>query len=146
MNGRRAILISLLVVFALIASLSTTSAQHSITNSFGDVQCIEDNTTWKYTVYNDPDLNAISHWVVFWCDPSAILEVRVNNTLVPHCDAWTTGNWCWEYKTAEHPDPYTGAQGIKIEYLGGDFPPGELDSTINLSCLLYTSPSPRDRS
>ena len=98
------------VVLALIAFIAPSSA-YSITTD--EISCASGETTWIFTVSRSSGEQGISHWVVFWCNKDAVKEVWVNNEDLTNEYEGDPG---WEYMHAEHPDPTTGYQGIKIEY------------------------------
>jgi hypothetical protein len=132
----KAFLISLVIILALSAIIAPSSADHLITNSAGDVYCDSGNTIWKYTVIDDSDLEDISNWVVFWCNPEAILDVQVGTSSIPECVKYESGDWCWEYTYGNSGNPQ---QGIKIEYKGEeDFPEEDLNVVITLNGCGYT--------
>jgi hypothetical protein len=138
MKGEKSLLISLIVVLALCAFVAPISAKpfsaHSITD--GNVECPSGDTIWTYTVsYSESP--ATSNWVVFWCNPGAILDVKVDASSIPDCEAWVDEEWCYEYKTAEKPDHNTGLQGIKIEYMGSGDSPKAIPVTIKLNGCGY---------
>jgi hypothetical protein len=135
----KAFLILLVIILALSAIIAPSSANHSMTNSAGDVYCDSGNTTWNYSVYNDPNSQAISNWVVFWCNPEAILDVQVGTSSIPECVKYVSGDWCWEYTYGTPGNPQ---QGIKIEYKGAGEPPTDLNViTKLLDCGYDTSNS-----
>jgi hypothetical protein len=130
----KAFLISLVIILALSAIIAPSSADHSITD--GNVECTSGDTIWTYTVHNDGS-PAISNWVVFWCNPDAILDVQVGTSSIPKCADYVSGDWCYEYTHGSSGNPQ---QGIKIEYNGsGDSPspPGGIGVTIKLNDCGY---------
>jgi hypothetical protein len=139
MKGMKSLLISLIVVLALSAFVAPISAppppaEHSITD--WDVKCTSGDTIWTYKV-NNVGSPAISNWVVFWCNPDAILDVQVGASSIPKCVDYESEDWCWEYNT--YGTPGNPQQGIKIEYKGGgDFPEEDLNVVITLSGCGYT--------
>jgi hypothetical protein len=111
------------VVLALIAFVAPSSA-YSLTTE--DISCANGETTWIFTVSRDSGDKGISHWVVFWCNKDAVKEVWVNNDDLTKEYGKDRG---WEYMTADHPDPNTGLQGIKIDY-------GFEDSAVSVKIVL----------
>ena len=133
MKGIKALLILPFVALALIAIVSSVSA-YSIDD--GTVVCINGDTWWNYTVTCDSsDPHAISHWIVFWCNETAVNGVRVNTTgdmvILPECPDGESSDACWEYKTDIEPDPTTGLQGIKIDNYGV-----EEGNSVNVTIIL----------
>ena len=110
MEKIKAILMTIAVVLAVIAFIAPSSA-YSIDG--GTVECDHGLTTWIFTVSRDSRDKGISHWVVFWCNRNAIKEVWVDNEDLTDKYGEDPG---WEYMPADHPDPTTGLQGIKIDY------------------------------
>ena len=108
----KAILMVVAVVLAVIAFIAPSSA-YSIYD--GTVECDKglSLTTWTFTVSRDSGDKGISHWVVFWCNKNAVKEVWVDNDDLTGKYGQDPG---WEYMPADHQDPTTGLQGIKIDY------------------------------
>ncbi|MEA2075246.1 MAG: PEF-CTERM sorting domain-containing protein [Euryarchaeota archaeon] len=153
MNGRRAMLISLLVVFAFVASMSAVSA-YSITNGDVSYDPVNDETMWTFDVScADSDPNDISHWTVAWCNEMAVKSVSVGTVMIPKDPDKTTDGWSWDYMdNSSHPQ-WTGFKGIKIDYqvdkgttvtvtiiLAGNYgAPGDVAYTIKASDKIVAS-------
>lgn len=112
MEKVKAILMTIAVVLAVITFIAPSSA-YSITTDDDGISCCDGETTWIFTVSRDSGDKGISHWVVFWCNRDAIKEVWVGSEDLTGKYGQDPG---WEYMPADHPDPTTGLQGIKIEY------------------------------
>jgi hypothetical protein len=112
MKKINASLMAVAVALALIAFVAPSSAYSIETNS---LTCDPESgeTTWISTVSRDSGDKGISHWVVFWCNKDVVKEVWVNNEDLTDKYEQDPG---WEYMPADHPDPTTGLQGIKIDY------------------------------
>ena len=107
MKKGKATLISLLVVFALVASMSAVSA-YSITGGTVTYNGTTDETTWTFDVTCDGDDKwAISHFTVAWCSETDVKEVWVDNDNLTDKYNQDSG---WFY------GDFDGVHGIKIEY------------------------------
>lgn len=136
----KAILVTTAVVLVVIAFIAPSSAYSLYTVSYTDDGT---DSIWTYTVTCDTnDPNAISNWVVAWCNERAVKEVWVDGKQL-FKDVHPEG---WDYST------FYGVQGIQIDYsigkgyistviikLAGVYGTGDVEWRIKSSTDIYSS-------